>query len=148
MKPLLYIAALVLLLSCSRDTQITPANLTSIEYGTLLGLAGQVTTVTVYPQKQVFKPSYQSPKTCEVPVSTAEWNELAQLVDETALREVKVKEAEVCPDANASWIVVRSGNKEIDARWGFCSGGDPTGIQPLISALAKRMSAQQAICKW
>jgi hypothetical protein len=43
--------------------------------------------------------------------------------------------------------VVRSGDKEVDARWGFGSDGDPAGIQPLISALDKRMSTQRTICK-
>ncbi len=147
MKRSLSAAALLLLLSCSREPQVTPENLTSIEYGTLLGFTGWVTTVTVYPQKQVLKPSYQSTKTCEIPISPAEWTELARLVDETALRKVKVDEERVCPDAGAAWITARSSSGEVKAVWGPCTGGDPTAIQPLISALSKRMSDQQATCK-
>jgi hypothetical protein len=147
MKQSLSTVTLLLLLACSREPQVTPENLISIEYGTLLGFTGWVTTVTVYPQKQVFKPSYQSAKTCETTVSTAEWNELARLVDATALRKVKVAEERTCPDAGASWIIARSNTGEVKALWGPCTGGDPTGIQPLISALSKRMSAHQAICK-
>lgn len=146
MKLLLSTTALVLLLSCSRGPQVTPENLTSIEYGTLLGFTGWVTTVTVYPQKQVLKPNYQSPKTCEIPVSTTEWTELARLVDETALRKVKVDEEQTCPDAGASWIIARSNSGEVQALWGPCTGGDPSGVQPLISALSKRMDAQQNSC--
>jgi hypothetical protein len=147
MKLLLSITCLILLLSCNRETRITPDKLTSIEYGTYFGFAGWITKVTVYPQKQVLQPDYRSAKTCEVSISTTEWNELTQLFDENAFKKVKVGEESVCPDASAAWIIAGSPSGEVKALWGPCTGGDPTGIESLINALDKRLKQQQATCK-
>ncbi|NID09528.1 hypothetical protein [Fibrivirga algicola] len=137
MKSLLLVTALILFLSCSNETQITPDNLTSIEYGTIFGFTGAVQKITVYADKQVYQPSQQSSKTCQAPISSSEWNELRKLVDQEALRKVKVGEEGVCFDASSAWIIVRNSGKEEKAFWGPCTGGDPTGIQPLIEAMGK-----------
>lgn len=147
MKPSLLIVVLLFFLACKSELQITPEKLVAIEYGTYIGFAGWVTKLTVYPDKQVLQPDYRSAKTCEVPITPAEWQELTRLVDENTLKKVKVGEETVCPDAGSAWIIARSSSAEVKALWGPCTGGDPTGIQALISVLDKRMQTMQAACK-
>ena len=68
-------------------------------------------------------------------------NELISLFDEEAFKKVKVEKEMVCPDAGSAWIIVYTTQREIEAVWGPCTGGDPTGIQPLINALGNRLKA-------
>ena len=147
MKSLLSVTAMIFLLSCNNETQITPDTVTSIEYGTYFGLGGSVRKITVYRNRQIYQPSYQSEKTCQTSITSSEWDELRKLVDQEALRKVKVGEETVCPDASSAWIIARTSGKEIRAIWGSCTGGDPTGIQPLIDALGRRMGSVAVNCK-
>ncbi|WP_428658526.1 hypothetical protein [Runella sp.] len=146
MKHLLLIATILFLLCCKGEQPITPATITSLEYGMEFGFSGARVKIIVYPEKQIAVPDMRPGQTCEIAVSPTEWNELTSLFDEAAFKKVKVGEERICPDAGSEWIIARSSQREIQAVWGGCTGGDSKPIQPLVNALQKRRQLMLSTC--
>lgn len=146
MKAIFTSGVLLFLFSCGKEPRINPDKLTSLEYGSLQGLSGRVAKLTLYLQKQVFQPFFPSSKTCEAPITAAEWSALTQLFDQNKFKKVKAGEEQICYDAGSDWIIARSSKGEIKAVWGPCTGGDPSAIQPLVNALFEKRKAFSSTC--
>jgi hypothetical protein len=143
---LLYYSLLAAISACTKLDEITPENITRIEYSFYFGLAGWTWNIAVTPEEYKLTQSQRPGVVCRSAVSTADWQDLIHDIDWESYRKERSTPVGECCDRSSVAVKVTAG-KVVHQVERYFIAKDSTALGKLSARLSKRFTDQMAVCK-